>query len=67
MRRSIGILFLAGLLAFGPVAMAAEPDARSFAMGGAYVAVVNDATAIYWNPAGLADVKMLSLQGGGLV
>ncbi|MCK4641911.1 MAG: PorV/PorQ family protein [Candidatus Marinimicrobia bacterium] len=31
-----------------------EPGARAVAMGGAFVAVDNDATAIYWNPAGIA-------------
>jgi hypothetical protein len=30
---------------------------RANAMGGAYVAVANDLTSLYWNPAGLADVK----------
>lgn len=28
--------------------------ARAIAMGGAYVSMANDATALYWNPAGLA-------------
>jgi long-subunit fatty acid transport protein len=31
-----------------------EAGARAVAMGGAFVAVVNDATAIYWNPSGIA-------------
>jgi len=31
--------------------------ARALGMGGAYTAVANDYSAIYWNPAGLADVK----------
>ncbi|MBK8945205.1 MAG: outer membrane protein transport protein [Ignavibacteriae bacterium] len=30
---------------------------RALGMGGAFVALSNDATAIYWNPAGLADQK----------
>lgn len=30
--------------------------ARGIAMGGAFVAVANDASSIYWNPAGIADV-----------
>ena len=30
---------------------------RGTAMGGAYVAVVNDATAMYWNPAGIAKIN----------
>ena len=35
--------------------------ARALAMGGAYVAEAHDATAGYWNPAGLADIKCVSL------
>ncbi len=31
-----------------------EVGARPLAMGGAFVATANDATALYWNPAGLA-------------
>lgn len=34
-----------------------EPGARAVAMGGAFVAVANDATAIYWNPAGIARLQ----------
>ena len=30
--------------------------ARSVAMGGAYTAVANDVSSIYWNPAGLASM-----------
>jgi hypothetical protein len=31
-------------------------DARSIAMGGAFTAVANDISSIYWNPAGLARI-----------
>jgi hypothetical protein len=31
--------------------------ARALGMGGAYSAVANDATAVYWNPAGLAQMN----------
>lgn len=31
--------------------------ARAYAMGGAVVSSVNDATAAYWNPAGLTEIK----------
>lgn len=38
-----------------------EPiGARGIAMGGAYTAVTDDATSLYWNPAGLARVPDLS-------
>ena len=36
-------------------------DARALSMGGAYVAAASDASAGYWNPAGLADIEMASL------
>jgi hypothetical protein len=36
-------------------------DARALSMGGAYVAVASDASAGYWNPAGLADIEKASL------
>ena len=35
--------------------------ARAAAMGGAYVAVVNDASAVYWNPAGLASFQRFAV------
>lgn len=31
-----------------------EPGARAIAMGASFAAVANDATALYWNPAGIA-------------
>ena len=33
-----------------------QVGARAIGMGGAYVAVANDASAIYWNPAGLTHI-----------
>jgi hypothetical protein len=37
--------------------------ARALAMGGAFVAVANDATAVCWNPAGLAQLSDTRLGG----
>ena len=36
--------------------------ARSLAMGGAYVSLANDVSALYWNPAGIASVVRPSIQ-----
>jgi len=36
--------------------------ARASGMAGAYTAVANDLTALYWNPAGLADIKEMSAE-----
>jgi len=35
---------------------------RALAMGGSYVAIANDATAGYWNPAGLALIDNVSIE-----
>ena len=35
---------------------------RGTALGGAFTALVNDASAIYWNPAGLMEAKGLQIQ-----
>lgn len=37
--------------------------ARALAMGGAFVAIANNATAMHWNPAGLAQVNDTRLTG----
>jgi hypothetical protein len=36
--------------------------ARAMGMGGAYAAVANDASALYWNPAGLAWVRNIEIE-----
>ncbi len=35
------------------------PGARALAMGGAYAALAEDYTAVYWNPAGLAQIRKM--------
>ncbi len=36
--------------------------ARAEAMGGAFVAIADDPSALYWNPAGITQIKSVSLQ-----
>ncbi|MFC2088496.1 OmpP1/FadL family transporter [Calditrichota bacterium] len=38
--------------------------ARSISMGGAFSGVADDYSAIYWNPAGLAQIKKMEFYGG---
>ena len=37
-----------------------QMGARAFGMGGAFVAICDDATATYWNPAGLAQLNSIT-------
>lgn len=81
-----GVLFSLGAVAFALVAKAQGPEAgdaahflrdglgaRAQGMGGAYVAIADDVTASYWNPAGLVQTPSSLLGGtyesrhGGLV
>ncbi len=45
--------------------LAIEEGARATGMGGAFTAVADDATAVFWNPAGLAFMEGFSLTGMG--
>ncbi|MDR2645534.1 MAG: hypothetical protein LBB44_06135 [Endomicrobium sp.] len=38
-----------------------EVGARALGMGGAYTSLVNDASAVYWNPAGIGQIKKYSI------
>ena len=38
--------------------------ARTMGMGGAFLGVADDFTALYWNPAGLAQIRKFELYGG---
>ena len=61
------VRLLASLLgcALAPATVAAQPfetfGTRAAGMGGAFVAVADDASAVYWNPAGLASGSFFSL------
>ena len=62
-------LLLTLLLALTPAAKAGETGAvlkigvgaRAVGMGGAYTALADDETALYWNPAGLSDLSRREL------
>jgi hypothetical protein len=64
--------FLVGISILLPLAVSpavAQPfeavGERALGMGGAFVAVANDSTATWWNPAGLASGPFLDLALGG--
>lgn len=61
-------LVLCAALALVPVAASAnfietEVGARAMGMGGAFVAVADDVTALHWNPAGLATLDRIEVFG----
>lgn len=60
------LVFFALVLVVVPAASRAEQFAvvgpRALGMGGASVAAVNDSTAVYWNPAALADVRVVDIR-----
>ena len=70
MKRVI-VLSLALLMVVSAVALAdgafsafkSGVGARALAMGGAFVAVADDTTAVYWNPAGLAQLNDTRIGG----
>jgi long-chain fatty acid transport protein len=69
MRKRTLVLLAAMLLAFAPAARSAgfliyEHGAAAMAMGGAFTAVANNASAIWHNPAGLAWLEGTQILGG---
>lgn len=50
---------IAGTIGASPVDLMI--GARGFAFGGAYVSIADDPSAAYWNPAGLSQIKGISL------
>lgn len=59
---ALGMAFLL-VLAVASAALAADvgPGARAMGMAGAYVAVADDGTAAYWNPAGITQLRILGI------
>jgi hypothetical protein len=64
MARRASALLLATALVIAPAKLMAQQfesvGTRAAGMGGAFVAVANDASAVYWNPAGLASGSFFS-------
>ena len=65
MRTPLCAALCLALVALLPPAARAQSDApvgvRAAGMGGAFVAVADDASAVYWNPAGLASGSYVSM------
>ena len=63
---AVFVLFLTVLTVAIPVSLHAQHfggiGARAEGMGGAFVAVADDASAVYWNPAGIATGPIFDLQ-----
>jgi hypothetical protein len=53
----------AELSKYGTAFLSSGAGARAEGMGNAFVSIARDATAVYWNPAGLADVGVLEFHG----
>ena len=65
--RSLAAVVLSLAIA-SPAGAQSSLGVRANGMGGAFVGVADDATAVYWNPAGLATgaIASLNLEFGGL-
>ncbi|MGE5549381.1 MAG: hypothetical protein ACM3ZC_02480, partial [Bacteroidota bacterium] len=59
----LALALVLGLSSAAAAAFSADlgVGARALAMGGAYVAVADDGTAAYWNPAGITQIKIVSI------
>lgn len=65
MKRYYSILFAVSLVMLPALAQAAQfavLGPRALGMGGASVAAVNDSTAVYWNPAALANSRKVDIR-----
>ena len=61
MKLFFSIIFLFSVLSAYGAFESIDPDARSLGMGSAFVSVTDDASAIFWNTAGIAQVNQKEL------
>ena len=57
------LIFSQGVLPATSFSAVVGSGARAFGMGGAFIAVADDATAASWNPAGLSQLEKPELSG----
>jgi hypothetical protein len=57
----LGLASVAQAVNYTNEVLAIGVGARALGMGGAYVAVADDSTAVYWNPAGLTHVQHMEV------
>ncbi|MGM0369080.1 MAG: hypothetical protein ACQEP9_01520 [Bacillota bacterium] len=64
MKKYFSFLIILGLilLAANPVAAASKQGTKAYGMGGAFTAIADDASAVYWNPAGLTQSSLIGVQ-----
>jgi long-chain fatty acid transport protein len=60
----IFVVIITGSLAFGSGFSIHEHGSKAASMGGAFIAQANDATAIYFNPAGITGLNGINVQLG---
>ena len=58
MRRFLGVIagLFIGVSAYGQTLQQTPVGARPIGLGGAFVGISDDADAVFWNPAGLAQI-----------
>ena len=64
MRKYFSLIILLGLILVisNPAAAASRYGTKAYGMGGAFTAIANDASAVYWNPAGLTQNDLVGMQ-----